>query len=47
MESRAGQREYVGPRWLPERRDPSAGRLEMTSVALSLAAILPLVYGLK
>jgi DHA2 family multidrug resistance protein-like MFS transporter len=37
----------TGPRLLPESRDPSAGRLDLTSVALSLAAILPIIYGLK
>ncbi|GAA4952000.1 MFS transporter [Streptomonospora halophila] len=35
------------PLLLPEHRDPDAGRLDLVSVALSLAAILPLVYGLK
>jgi DHA2 family multidrug resistance protein-like MFS transporter len=37
----------LGPRYLPEYRDESAGRLDLASVALSLAAILPLIYGLK
>jgi DHA2 family multidrug resistance protein-like MFS transporter len=37
----------VGPALLPEYRDPAAGRLDLTSVALSLAAILPVTYGLK
>jgi DHA2 family multidrug resistance protein-like MFS transporter len=37
----------LGPLVLPEYRDPAAGRLDLTSVALSLAAILPFVYGLK
>jgi DHA2 family multidrug resistance protein-like MFS transporter len=37
----------VGPRALPEQRDPAAGRLDLPSVALSLAAVLPFVYGLK
>ncbi|GGK91269.1 MFS transporter [Sphaerisporangium melleum] len=37
----------VGPRLLPEYRDPNAGRLDLASVALSLAAILPAIYGLK
>jgi DHA2 family multidrug resistance protein-like MFS transporter len=32
---------------LPEFRDPGAGRLDLASVALSLAAILPFIYGLK
>jgi MFS transporter, DHA2 family, multidrug resistance protein len=34
-------------RLLPEYRDESAGRLDLTSVGLSLAAVLPVVYGLK
>ncbi|WP_199431468.1 MFS transporter [Qaidamihabitans albus] len=37
----------AGPLLLPEYRDPGAGRLDLASVALSLAAILPIVYGLK
>ncbi|MCG5216655.1 MFS transporter [Streptosporangium sp. KLBMP 9127] len=37
----------VGPKLLPEYRDPAAGRLDLTSVALSLAAILPVIYGIK
>jgi DHA2 family multidrug resistance protein-like MFS transporter len=37
----------TGPILLPEYRDPSAGRLDLASVALSLAAILPAIYGLK
>ncbi|GAA1905678.1 MFS transporter [Streptomyces sodiiphilus] len=32
---------------LPEHADPSAGRLDLSSVGLSLAAILPLVYAVK
>lgn len=36
-----------GPSLLPEYRDPDAGRLDLVSVALSLATILPVVYGLK
>ena len=36
-----------GPTLLPEYRDAAAGRLDLTSVALSLAAILPVIYGLK
>ncbi|OKI13055.1 MFS transporter [Nocardiopsis sp. TSRI0078] len=35
------------PLLLPEYRSPGSGRLDLTSVALSLAAILPIVYGLK
>jgi MFS transporter, DHA2 family, multidrug resistance protein len=37
----------AAPILLPEHRDPTAGRLDMTSVALSLATILPVVYGVK
>jgi DHA2 family multidrug resistance protein-like MFS transporter len=37
----------VGPRLLPEYRDPDAGRLDLASVALSLAAVLLTIYGLK
>jgi DHA2 family multidrug resistance protein-like MFS transporter len=37
----------TGPVLLPEYRDGTAGRLDLTSVALSLAAILPVIYGLK
>ncbi|GIJ24860.1 MFS transporter [Micromonospora qiuiae] len=37
----------VGPRLLPERREPTAGRLDIVSALLSLAAVLPVVYGLK
>ena len=37
----------LGPRTLPEYRAPSAKRLDIRSAALSLAAILLVVYGLK
>jgi MFS transporter, DHA2 family, multidrug resistance protein len=37
----------LGPILLPEYRNAAAGRLDLPSVALSLAAILPIVYGLK
>ncbi|RCW67489.1 MFS transporter [Pseudorhodoferax soli] len=37
----------LGPRLLPEYRDPQAGRLDLASVALSLAAVLLTIYGLK
>ncbi|MBM7789110.1 MFS transporter [Tenggerimyces flavus] len=37
----------VGRVLLPEYRDVTAGRLDLTSVAFSLAAILPIIYGLK
>ena len=37
----------LGPRLLPEYRDPDAGRLDPASAALSLVAILAVVFGLK
>ena len=37
----------LGPRTLPEYRDPNAGRLHIRSAAMSLLAILGVVYGLK
>ncbi|HEU5159438.1 MAG TPA: MFS transporter [Streptosporangiaceae bacterium] len=37
----------VGPFLLPEYRAPGTGRVDITSVMLSLAAILPIIYGLK
>jgi DHA2 family multidrug resistance protein-like MFS transporter len=37
----------IGPRLLPEYRDPQAGRLDLASAALSLGAILAVIYGLK
>ncbi len=37
----------LGPLLLPEFRDPEAGRLDPVSAALSLAAVLGVIYGLK
>lgn len=37
----------TGPLLLPEYRHPEPGRLDLTSVALSLGSILPVIYGLK
>ena len=37
----------VGPRLLPEYRDPDAGRLDLTGAAVSLVAVLAVIYGLK
>jgi DHA2 family multidrug resistance protein-like MFS transporter len=37
----------LGPILLPEFRDPQAGRLDLTSAALSLVAVLAVIYGLK
>jgi DHA2 family multidrug resistance protein-like MFS transporter len=37
----------LGPRLLPEFRDPDAGRLDLASAALSVVAVLAVIYGLK
>jgi DHA2 family multidrug resistance protein-like MFS transporter len=37
----------LGPMLLPEFRDPHAGRLDLGGAALSLAAVLAAIYGLK
>jgi DHA2 family multidrug resistance protein-like MFS transporter len=37
----------VGPRLLPEHRDPAARPLDPTSAALSVVAMLALIYGIK
>jgi DHA2 family multidrug resistance protein-like MFS transporter len=37
----------LGPRVLPEYKNPEAGRLDPISAAMSLAAILAVIYGLK
>jgi DHA2 family multidrug resistance protein-like MFS transporter len=37
----------LGPVLLPEFRDPNAGRLDLSSAGLSLAAVLLVIYGLK
>jgi DHA2 family multidrug resistance protein-like MFS transporter len=37
----------LGPRVLPEFRDPSAGRLDLVSAGLSLVAVLTVIFGLK
>lgn len=37
----------VGPRLLPEYRDPSPGRLDLASAAMSLTAVLSVIFGLK
>ncbi|WP_449353180.1 MFS transporter [Streptomyces shaanxiensis] len=37
----------LGPILLPESRDPAPGRFDWPSVPLSMAAVLPVVYGLK
>ncbi len=37
----------LGPRVLPEFRDPGAGRLDLRSAGMSIAAVLAVIYGLK
>jgi MFS transporter, DHA2 family, multidrug resistance protein len=37
----------LGPRVLPEYRDPAAGRLDVASAAMSVAAVLAVIFGLK
>jgi MFS transporter, DHA2 family, multidrug resistance protein len=37
----------LGPRVLPEYRDPDAGRLDLLSAGMSVAAVLTIIYGLK
>jgi DHA2 family multidrug resistance protein-like MFS transporter len=37
----------LGPRFLPEYRDPDAGRPDLASGVLSLAAVLAVIFGLK
>jgi MFS transporter, DHA2 family, multidrug resistance protein len=37
----------LGPRVLPEYRDPEAGRLDLVSAAMSVLAVLAVIYGLK
>src|SRR5262245_29550122 len=37
----------LGPRLLPEFRDPGAGRLDLVSAGLSVIAVLAVIYGLK
>lgn len=37
----------LGPRLLPEYKDPNAGRLDIPSAAMSLIAVLAAIYGLK
>lgn len=37
----------LGPRLLPEYRDPNAGRIDLWSAALSLTAILAAIFGFK
>ncbi len=37
----------LGPLLLPEYRDPSPGRLDIASAALSMSAVLSAIYGIK
>jgi DHA2 family multidrug resistance protein-like MFS transporter len=37
----------VGPRLLPEFRDPDAGRLDLLSAGQSLVAVIAVIYGVK
>jgi DHA2 family multidrug resistance protein-like MFS transporter len=37
----------IGPRLLPEYKDPEPGRLDLPSAALSLVAVLAVIYGVK
>jgi len=37
----------LGPKLLPEFRDPNAGRLDILSAAMSLVAVLAIIFGLK
>ena len=37
----------LGPKFLPEYRDPAAGKPDLPSAALSLAAVLTVIFGLK
>ncbi|CAL9428105.1 MFS transporter [Streptomyces sp. enrichment culture] len=37
----------LGPLLLPESRNPSPGRFDLLGVPLSMAAVLPVIYGLK
>jgi MFS transporter, DHA2 family, multidrug resistance protein len=37
----------LGPRVLPEYRDPDAGRLDLVSAAMSVVAVLAVIFGLK
>ncbi|NUS28023.1 MAG: MFS transporter [Streptomyces sp.] len=37
----------LGPVLLPESRNPASGRFDWLSVPLSMAAVLPVIYGLK
>ena len=38
---------FLGPRVLPEYRDENAGRLDVLSAAMSIVAVLAVIFGLK
>jgi MFS transporter, DHA2 family, multidrug resistance protein len=37
----------LGPRLLPEARDPGSGRIDLASAAMSIVAVLAVIFGLK
>jgi DHA2 family multidrug resistance protein-like MFS transporter len=37
----------LAPRLLPEYKDPQAGKLDLVSAAMSVAAVLSIIYGIK
>ncbi len=37
----------VGPLLLPEHRDPAGGSIDLVSAGLSMATVLPVIYGIK
>jgi DHA2 family multidrug resistance protein-like MFS transporter len=37
----------LGPKLLPEHRNPNAGRIDLLSAALALASVLPIIFGIK
>jgi DHA2 family multidrug resistance protein-like MFS transporter len=37
----------LAPRWVPEFRNPAAGRVDVLSAVLSVAGVLAVVYGIK
>jgi len=43
----ATRREWIGPALLPEYTSANAGRLDIPSALMSLAAVLPVIYGIK
>jgi DHA2 family multidrug resistance protein-like MFS transporter len=37
----------LGPKLLPEHKNPDAGRIDLVSAALTLASFLPIIFGIK